>query len=135
MSEMNVYFIIEAEDKKEAVYEIENWLEDYMDRCSFYRWYKISDAGVKRISKFKPGYFESLLRKCEKSAEGYRDEINKYRTQNDPWNEGCAHKSLSNILMRAFNKNMPYWNLTTDSWDLPLNQNDWAVLVTLYYEE
>ena len=130
MSGMSVYFIIEAEDKEKALYDVENWLEKYMDR-EFYGRYKIS-PDVKRIFEFEPGYFESLLRECEGRTEGCRKEIEKYRTQNDPWNEGCAHKSLGNILMRSFSEEMPYWNLATNSWDLPKNEGDWAVMVTLY---
>ena len=41
MSETRVYFIIKAEDKEEALYDIENWLEKYMD-IGFYGRYKIS---------------------------------------------------------------------------------------------
>jgi len=131
MSGMSVYFIIEAGDKEEALYDVGNWLEEHMDR-EFYERYKISPTDVKQVSEFEPGYFESLLRECEGRAEGCRKEIEKHRTQNDPWNEGCAHKSLSDILMRSFSEEMPYWNLVTNSWDLPKNEDDWAVMVTLY---
>ena len=131
MSGMSVYFIIKAEGKDEALYEVENWLEERMDR-EFYGRYKVSPVDIKRIFEFEPGYFESLLRECEGRAEDCRNEIEKYRTQNDPWNEGCAHKNLGDILMKSFSESMPYWNLVTESWDLPKDKNDWAVMVTLY---
>ena len=131
MSGMDVYFIIKAEDKEEALYDVEYWLEEHMDE-EFYGRYKISPTDVKQVSEFEPGFFERLLRECEERATECRKDIEKYRTQNDRWNEGCAHKSLSNILMKSFSENMPYWNLVTDNWDLPKNKDYWAVTVTLY---
>ena len=100
---------------------------------SLYQFERIRQpTDVKRISEFEPEYFERLLHECEGRAEDYRKEIEKYHTENDPWNEGCAHKSLGNILMELFSEEMPYWNLVTDSWDLPQDKDDWAVMVTLY---
>jgi hypothetical protein len=137
MSEMSVYFIIgdEAEGKEDARGTVENWLDEYMER-EFFDEYEISRTDVKRIFEVIPGYFENALRECEERAACYRKEIDECSKKEDEFNQymaGYAHVRLGNILKKSFCEDMPYWNLKTSSWDLPENQDDWAVKVTLYY--
>ena len=132
MSGTSVYFIIdEAEGKKDARDAVESWLEEYSGR-EFFEWYDVSNTDVKRIFEFEHGYFENALRECEGRAEGCRNEIEEYRKEGDRFGEGYAYVRLGNILMKSFCEDMPYWNLTTGSWDLPLDKDEWAVMVTLH---
>ena len=128
----SMYFIIEGEgeDTEDARGIVEGWLEDYLGR-EFYEEYEISRTDVKRIFEFEPGYFENLIRGCEERAAECRKEIDEYRKEGDKWSEGNAYVRLGNMLMKSFCNDMPFWNLATDSWDLPQDQNGWAVMVTL----
>ena len=134
MSETSVYFITEAEDKEEARDNVERWLEDYMGK-EFFEGYEISRTDVKRVFELVPGYFENALRECEERAACYRKDIEEHNKKDDSVNQymaGYAHVHLGHILMESFCEDMPFWNLITNSWDLPEDENDWAVMVTLY---
>jgi hypothetical protein len=130
MSGKSVYFITKAEDGEEASYDVDCWLDEHSG-IEFYGRYKISLIDVKRVDEFDPGYFENALRECDKREANCREEIEKCKNEKDKIGEGYAHKRLGDIMMKSFCDDMPYWNLITDSWDLPEKDN-WAVMVTLY---
>ena len=133
MSEISVYFITEAEDKEDARDNVESWIEGCMGR-EFFEGYEVSRTDVKRVFEVMPEYFENALRECEERAARYRKDIEEYSKKDDQFNQymaGYAHVRLGNILMGSFCEDMPYWNLIADSWDLPEDENAWAVMVTL----
>jgi hypothetical protein len=134
MGTVSAYCFICAQDKEDAKYAVNSFLEDRMGK-EFYDGFTIQDGpgDIQLLSNFYDNYFTPLYATSQSLLQQFREEAEKARELEDRVGEAGALRRASDLLYESKCPAMPWFNIEGGDFFLPSDkQGWWAVMVEFY---
>jgi hypothetical protein len=139
MAHIYRYLFIAAENKQDAMGEVESDLEEWRGR-EFYDDFDIVEGETKLVSGIPDEFIKEKLACAEDLLRCKREESEAERGAGTREGEGRALLAAGEILCEFFCEEMPWFNTNRWSWSVPRERGGdmrpgdewWAVMVKFY---
>jgi hypothetical protein len=139
MTHIYRYLFIAAENKQDAMGDVESELEE-RQKGEFYKHFDIVEDETKPVSEIPDEFIKEKLGCVEDLLRRKREEAGAERVAGNREGEGHALLTAAEILCEFFCEEMPWFNTNRWSWSVPrergvdMRPGDewWAVMVKFY---
>jgi hypothetical protein len=142
MTHVDKYLFVIAEDKEDAIAEIEGLLNEWREK-EFYVDYEIIEDETKPVSGMPREFISGELDRVRDLLLSGRRKAEEERKAGNREEEGRALRTVSDILCEFFCEEMPWFNIEQWSWRVPEEREGrvkpgnawWAVKVNFSFVE
>jgi hypothetical protein len=135
MGTVSVYCLIGAQDREDAVHEVNGRLSNHLRR-EFYDGFEIQQGpgDTQPLDDIPDDCFTKLYAASQSLLQQFREEAEKARRAGDRGGEAVALRRASDLLFENMCAAMPWYNLSSLDFSLPSDKRGWwAVMVDFYY--